>query len=273
MSRPTGAHYLHPRQAATGVPPLPPPAGEGRGEGSVSPPSPTLDHTTAPHHNTPPHPITPSPTHTHPLYHTPLDYHDAATKALYLADKYRPILTGSVLDVGCGKRLVGDAVPRPDLYTGVDINPPCDVVVNLERDPLPFPDASFDVVTCCDVLEHLEAAHRVFDECCRVARSRVIIALPNPARDFIYNLYQNGAGKLKYYGFPGANPGNRHRWFFGFEEAERFVRDSAARNNWQVEQLDSAHDGGLYWLNGKGDDVLNHPNLTRGQLWAILKKA
>ena len=229
--------------------------------------------TTSPHPNTPTHPFTHSPTHPRPLYHTPLDYHDAATKALYLADKYRPVLHGSVLDVGCGKRLVGDAVPRPDLYTGIDINPPCDVIVDLERDPLPFPDASFDVVTCCDVLEHLEAAHRVFDECCRVARSRVIIALPNPARDFVYNLYQGGAGKLKYYGLPGANPGNRHRWFFGFEEAERFVHDSAARNHWQVEQLDSAHDAGLYWLNGKGEDVLNHPNLTRGQLWAILKKA
>ena len=51
--------------------------------------------TSPPHPDTPTHPFTPSPTHPFtpppphiPLYHTPLDYHDAATKALYLADKY-----------------------------------------------------------------------------------------------------------------------------------------------------------------------------------------
>ena len=204
-------------------------------------------------------------------YSTELDYTDGASKARYLADKYRAVLGGSVLDVGCGRRSLAGCLPRPDLYTGVDFKAPCDVVVNLEADPLPFEADSFDAVVCLDVLEHLDAAHRVFDELCRVARSRVIISLPNPARDFLFNVYQHGAGKLKYYGFPGENPGNRHRWFFGFEEAERFVRESAARNGWAVEQLDSAHDGGLYWLNGKGEDVLDHPNLTRGQLWAILK--
>ncbi len=151
------------------------------------------------------------------IYHTDLSYDEAASKARYLADKYRSVLGGSVLDVGCGKRLVGECVPRPDLYTGVDMNPPCDCVVDLEREALPFAEANFDVVVCCDVLEHLEAAHRVFDECCRVARSRVIISLPNPARDFLRQVFSGSEGKLKYYGFPCENPGNRHRWFFGFE--------------------------------------------------------
>ena len=206
------------------------------------------------------------------IYHTDLSYDEAASKARYLADKYRPVLGGSVLDIGCGKRLVGEAVPRPDLYTGVDVNPPCDRVVDLEREALPFGDASFDVVICCDVLEHLEAAHRMFDECCRVARSRVIISLPNPARDFLRQVFSGSEGKLKYYGFPGENPGNRHRWFFGFEEAAEFVRTSAGRNGWMIEQLDSMHDGCSYWLNSRGEDVLDCPNLQRGHLWAILKR-
>ena len=206
------------------------------------------------------------------IYRTDLSYDEAASKARYLVDKYRPVLGGSVLDVGCGQRLVGEAVPRPDLYTGVDMNPPCDVVVDLERELLPFEDASFDAVLCCDVLEHLEAAHRIFDECCRVARSRVIISLPNPARDFLRLVFSGSGGKLKYYGFPGENPGNRHRWFFGFEEAAEFVRTRASRNGWVVEQLDSMHDGCCYWLNGRGEDVLDCPNLQRGQLWAILMR-
>jgi hypothetical protein len=122
------------------------------------------------------------------------------------------------------------------------------------------------------VLEHLEAAHRIFDECCRVASSRVILSLPNPARDFLTQVYQGSGGKLLYYGLPNENPGNRHRWFFGFDDAVEFVRAGALRNGWTVEQLDSIHDGCMYWLNGKGVDVLDRPNLNRGHLWAILKK-
>ncbi|MDQ7013068.1 MAG: class I SAM-dependent methyltransferase [Planctomycetota bacterium] len=205
-------------------------------------------------------------------YTTSLDYTDALEKAQFLADKYRAVLNGSVLDVGCGPRHLAEFVPKPDLYVGVDVKQPCDVVVDLDREQLPFEDKSFDVVTCCDVLEHLDSAHRMFDECCRVSRSRVIISLPNPVRDFLVRVFAGSGGVLTYYGFPPEDPGNRHRWFFGFEEAEAFVRAGAARNGFAVEQLDSVHDGCNYWLNAQGEDTLNHPNITRGQLWAILKR-
>jgi len=206
------------------------------------------------------------------LYTTALDYTDAVEKAHFLADKYAPVLAGSVLDVGCGGRHLADCVPRPDLYVGVDIKPPCDVVVDLDRERLPFDDASFDTVTCCDVLEHLDGAHRMFDECCRVSGSRVIIALPNPVRDFLVRVFAGSRGTLKYYGFPAEDPGNRHRWFFGFEEAAEFVRAGAARNGFAVEQLESVHDGCNYWLNAQGENVLGDSNITRGQLWAILRR-
>lgn len=205
-------------------------------------------------------------------YTTELDYTDRLEKARFIADKYRPVLGGSVLDVGCGGRHLAAFVPRPDLYVGVDITPPCDVVVDLDREALPFADASMDAVLCCDVLEHLDAAHRMLDECCRVSRSRVIVSLPNPVRDFLVSVFAGSGGALKYYGFPAEDPGNRHRWFFGFEEAAAFVRAGAARNGFAVEQLDSVHDGCNYWLNARGDNVLGHPNITRGQLWAILRR-
>ncbi|VAX36204.1 hypothetical protein MNBD_PLANCTO03-945 [hydrothermal vent metagenome] len=219
------------------------------------------------------HTETPANAEVNTIYHTLLSYDDAATKARYLVEKYHSVLDGSVLDVGCGKRLIGDLVPKPDLYTGIDIKAPCDAVVDLEHEALPFEDHSFDAVICSDVLEHLEAAHQMFDECCRVARSRVIISLPNPARDFLRQVFGGSEGRLLYYGLPGENPGNRHRWFFGFEEAVEFVQAGASRNSWTVEQLDSIHDGCCYWLNGRGEDVLNCPNLTRGHLWAILKRS
>jgi SAM-dependent methyltransferase len=206
------------------------------------------------------------------LYDGGPGYADGEGKARYLAAKYAPVLTGSVLDVGCGRRRLAALVPRPDLYVGVDMKPPCDVVVDLEHEPLPFADRSFEAVTCCDVLEHLERAHAMLDECCRVSASRVIVSLPNPVRDFLTSVFAGSGGRLKYYGLPPENPGNRHRWFFGFEEACEFVQAGAARNGFEVEQLDSANDGCNYWLNGRGEDVLDHPNIKRGAMWAILRR-
>ncbi len=44
---------------------------------------------------------------------------------------------------------------------------------------LPFPDETFDVVTCVDVLEHVEQYDHFLDELLRVARKGVFISTPN----------------------------------------------------------------------------------------------
>jgi 2-polyprenyl-3-methyl-5-hydroxy-6-metoxy-1,4-benzoquinol methylase len=44
---------------------------------------------------------------------------------------------------------------------------------------LPFPDKHFDLVTCVDVLEHVEDYHRFLDELLRVTRKSVLISTPN----------------------------------------------------------------------------------------------
>lgn len=44
---------------------------------------------------------------------------------------------------------------------------------------LAFPDRSFDVVTCVDVIEHVPDYHRMIDEMLRVSRNGVFISTPN----------------------------------------------------------------------------------------------
>ncbi len=169
------------------------------------------------------------------LYPRPPAYTDRASKARYIATKYAPILSTSVLDVGCDQRQMLAHLPKGVRYTGLDIAPPADVVINLDTPgiTLPCADQEFDTVMACDVLEHLERIHAIFDEFCRVAAQRVIISLPNPAHNFVDALTADGGGRLKFYGLPVDAPKDRHRWFFGAEEARTSCANAAAgRDSW-----------------------------------------
>lgn len=44
---------------------------------------------------------------------------------------------------------------------------------------IPYPDDSFDVATCIDVLEHVSDYRRFLKDLCRVARRSVVISTPN----------------------------------------------------------------------------------------------
>ena len=44
---------------------------------------------------------------------------------------------------------------------------------------LPFPDNSFDVVTCVDVIEHVEDFNRLIKEMLRVSRKGIFLSTPN----------------------------------------------------------------------------------------------
>lgn len=108
-----------------------------------------------------------------------------AMRWLWPPDKWERLSTvaslsgtpGTVLDVG-GRghelsRLLTDA-----RVTTLNVEPPADVVT--PPGPLPFPDASFDVVTCTDVLEHVPRDERadLVAELVRVARQRVVLCFP-----------------------------------------------------------------------------------------------
>jgi ubiquinone/menaquinone biosynthesis C-methylase UbiE len=103
-------------------------------------------------------------------------------------------VNASVLNLGAGpgwmERNVGEL--RPDIrWTGADLSPASIAflrtlpvkwnalhVLDLNQ-PLPFPDNSFDAVTCSEVLEHIERPREAVAEMLRVARSMVAVTVPN----------------------------------------------------------------------------------------------
>lgn len=206
-------------------------------------------------------------------YHTPLCYTDRASKAVYIAGKYAPILTGSVLDVGCDAAPLRRLVHQPRLYTGIDMRPDADLVIDLESGKLPFADRQFDTVLCTDVLEHLEHCHAVFDELCRVAARHVVVSLPNPLRNLIIGLFHDASGgRLKYYGLPTERPPDRHRWFFGAQDAAEFLTARGERAGFHIEQLDAEEGPVPVWRDEGGRNVLDHPNLKGGTIWCVLRR-
>jgi 2-polyprenyl-6-hydroxyphenyl methylase / 3-demethylubiquinone-9 3-methyltransferase len=91
----------------------------------------------------------------------------------------------SALDVGCGGGLMAEEVAALGLQvTGVDPSPQSIATarrhaassgarieyVEAAGEKLPFPDASFGLVYCCDVLEHVDDVDRVVSEAARVLK-------------------------------------------------------------------------------------------------------
>jgi Methyltransferase domain len=83
----------------------------------------------------------------------------------------------SVLDVGGRGHQLARFMPGATLLTA-NIEPPADVIVDPRT--LPFADAEFDVVTSCDVIEHMPAERRAdhIAELARVARRRLVLCCP-----------------------------------------------------------------------------------------------
>ena len=106
-----------------------------------------------------------------------------------------PVNCKSLLDVGCGRGIIG-ALCRIyrgfDRLVGVDGFEPYlefnqkagfydqTILRNLNETPLPFGAREFEVVTCIEVIEHLErnAGQKLLDELERIG-SHIIVTTPN----------------------------------------------------------------------------------------------
>ncbi len=103
---------------------------------------------------------------------------------------YQGVAPNSVLEVGCGEGLLADHLvrrgPRPARFDACDLSlhrlaPNLDPLLRFVAASvynLPYPASSFDLVLCCEVLEHLEQPRRALLELARVASRAVIISTP-----------------------------------------------------------------------------------------------
>jgi len=201
-------------------------------------------------------------------------YHSREERAVYIIQRFREYLSGEVLDVGSGGAGLCSYL---DECASIDLNPATDpnVFVDLEKGNLPFVSNSFDCVVCADVLEHLENLHHIFAESVRVSRQYFIISLPNNwlgARAIVCR--GSHTRSMKRYGLPIERPFDRHRWFFGYTEAEDFVYGMATRMNLQVVQCEP-----YFGVRNQIKATLFRPwmsskrlhNLFASALWAVLK--
>ena len=176
-------------------------------------------------------------------FQTKLTYETRPDKAAYVWDKYHEILSsGSVLDVGADECHLKTYLPEGVKYTGVDFCDNPEVIrVDLDREPLPFEDQTFDTVLCFDVLEHLDGFHAVFDRLCALTRKWLILSLPNPYGSLFQDLVSKGHGigdSLQHYGLPSERPMDRHRWFYAASDADRFMRERSQQNHMKVVHAD-----------------------------------
>jgi ubiquinone/menaquinone biosynthesis C-methylase UbiE len=113
----------------------------------------------------------------------PTDTNEASID--YILDHLKSGNNTNMLDVGCGRgywlNLIADKFPHMEL-TGVDFFD--DVPLNRGNyvrgnvEALPFPDKSFEIVTCQHTIEHLKNLPKAIEEMKRVARKQIIIATP-----------------------------------------------------------------------------------------------
>jgi ubiquinone/menaquinone biosynthesis C-methylase UbiE len=137
-----------------------------------------------------------------------------------VTELYRVSMPGSVLEVGCGEGELAAHLwrqgPRPDRFEICDVDigrlapglPPELVARQASIYALPWPDDAFDLVLCCEVLEHLHDPGKGLRELARVSRRHVLLSTPweptwrilNMARGRYLPQWGNTPGHVQHFG-------------------------------------------------------------------------
>jgi ubiquinone/menaquinone biosynthesis C-methylase UbiE len=134
----------------------------------------------------------------------------------------------SILDVGCGEGFLLEHLPPVDSYIGVDYSDESIKLAKVQSSKfkvqndslkckvdfrqadvykLPFGDKSFDLVTCLEVLEHLDNYEKALQEIRRVAKKHVILSVPHEPWFQLSNFLRG-----KYLARLGNHPEHINKW-------------------------------------------------------------
>jgi ubiquinone/menaquinone biosynthesis C-methylase UbiE len=145
-----------------------------------------------------------------------------------VTDLYARVAPQSVLEVGCGEGKLAAhllrVARRPSRFVVTDVElgalaHDLDALIEPRQASvyeLPFDDASFDLVLCCEVLEHLDEPRLGLAEVARVARRAVIVSTPREPLWRILNVLRG-----RYVRALGNTPG--HVQHFGERSLVRLV--------------------------------------------------
>jgi SAM-dependent methyltransferase len=107
-----------------------------------------------------------------------------------------PRTGGDILDIGCGAGNMIHHLSRYGQVKGIEVDPR-PVAMARERGydvrqgdatrGIPFLDASFDLVTALDVIEHVDADEAILREACRVLRPGGTLAITTPAFQWLWS--------------------------------------------------------------------------------------
>lgn len=140
-----------------------------------------------------------------------------------VTELYRVAQPRSVLEVGCGEGELAAHLwrqgPSPERFEICDVDlerlrpdlPPPIVARPASIYALPWPDQAFDLVLCCEVLEHLHEPAQGLRELARVARHHVLLSTPwepawrilNVARGRYLRAWGNTPGHVQHFGRAG----------------------------------------------------------------------
>lgn len=123
-----------------------------------------------------------------------------------------------VLNVGCGKCVyLAPNVTNLDAYPGTGVN----VVWDLSKTPLPFPDQSFDLIIANHVLEHIPNWFECMKELARVVKigGQIEVWIPPVSSDSSFT-YRDHINRIGASSFAGCR--NMHRSGTNLTAAEEF---------------------------------------------------